>query len=447
MSSVRDFGAVGDGKADDTEALRHAVAESDGTLTLPRGVYRITGTIEVPLDRVGPIAIDGSGGAAELRMAAAGPALRLLGTHAGTGDPGSVRPAVWDRQRAPAVRGLAITGDHPEADGVELVGTMQPILHGLHVRRARHGIRLTGRNRNVLIEGCHVYHNRGAGVFLDAVNLHQTNITGNHISYNRLGGIRIERSEVRNLQITGNDVEYNTDRTHKLGDEPTAEIWIDASAPRASVNEVAITGNTIQARPSPGGCNIRILDDRARHRAPERPPGLFAIAGNVIGNQTVNVHVTGGYGITLTGNTIYSCAERNLRLEDCRHVTVAGCHFRSHDANLHAGVELTGSSHCVLSACTFRDDTAAGQATGASLLELSDCDAVAVSACHFDNGVPYAIDATDCRRLSITGCTAGDDRAPKASAGSIRLGGAGSALLSANILDRETKIEDGVRHL
>ncbi len=49
--SVMDFGAVGDGAADDTYAIRNALrsaASSGGTVFFPAGKYRITGTITVP---------------------------------------------------------------------------------------------------------------------------------------------------------------------------------------------------------------------------------------------------------------------------------------------------------------------------------------------------------------------------------------------------------------
>ncbi|CAN5173200.1 hypothetical protein BH23VER1_BH23VER1_36100 [soil metagenome] len=50
-----------------------------------------------------------------------------------------------------------------------------------------------GRNRNVIISHCHIYHNSGVGIYLEGLNLHQISVVGSHISYNRLGGIRIER--------------------------------------------------------------------------------------------------------------------------------------------------------------------------------------------------------------------------------------------------------------
>ena len=81
MSNVRDFGARGDGKADDTQAITHAVAKGDGLLEFPRGDYLITRPIQIPLQAHGRIAVAGSGGTAKLIMAGAGPALHLIGTH------------------------------------------------------------------------------------------------------------------------------------------------------------------------------------------------------------------------------------------------------------------------------------------------------------------------------------------------------------------------------
>ncbi len=44
LANVKDFGAVGDGRTDDTAALRRAIA-SGRSLLLPRGAYRVTGTL------------------------------------------------------------------------------------------------------------------------------------------------------------------------------------------------------------------------------------------------------------------------------------------------------------------------------------------------------------------------------------------------------------------
>ncbi len=82
-ASVRDFGAKGDGIADDTAAIERAVAESrEGVLAFTRGAYRLTRTVEVKLATRGPLSLLGDGGG-RLIMAGAGPAFRFIGTHTG----------------------------------------------------------------------------------------------------------------------------------------------------------------------------------------------------------------------------------------------------------------------------------------------------------------------------------------------------------------------------
>ena len=424
MSKVKNFGATGDGKTDDTASIQHAINDGDGLLVFPKGTYRITKPLEIALDKVGTFGISGSLGTATIIMDGPGPALRIIGNHGGTGDPGSVKPGVWNSERMPQIRELSIEGKHPKADGIELTETMQAVIDGVMVRNSRHGIHLIKRNRNVLIVNCHLYHNHGAGIFLDGINLHQINIATSHISYNRLGGIRIERSEVRNLQITGNDIEYNNAPRAfpKLETEPTAEIWIDATANGASVNEVTIASNTIQATESKGGCNIRIMEKADN----SRPPGLIAITGNVIGSQENNVHLTNCYGVTITGNSIYSCGNRNLLVEDSSMITVGSNHFRRHTPNFGTGVRFVNSQDCTITGCSFMEESAEGQKSGASLLELDDCQRIAITGCTLTNGLPYNLDANDCHDVLLTGCTMTETReTPKATA-AINFTGKGS---------------------
>ena len=426
MSNVRHFGAAGDGVTDDTTAIEHAIEAGDGMLHFPPGSYRITQPLEIDLAQSGPLGIDGTGGTARVLMDGRGPAFRLVGTHGGTGSPSTVKGNVYPNQRLPTVKNIEIEGRHPEADGVQLNQTMQSVIEGVLVRRCRHGIHLAKRNRNVVITHCHVYHNAGAGIFLDGVNLHQINIANCHISYNRQGGIRIERSEIRNLQITGNDIEYNNHVEHHSDPEPTAEIYVDATAPGASVNEVTIASNTIQATCSPSGCNIRIREaagDLAR------PPGLWSITGNIIGSQENNVHLTGCYGVALTGNCIYSCGSRNLLIEDSRQVTIGSNTFRRHTPELGAGVRVVNSSDVTITGCAIRDEHPEGQPSGASLLELAASRRVNISGCQFLDGVPCGIDATDCSHVSITGCTIHDARRQQRSRHAIRFTGQGEGNL------------------
>ncbi|MDP6779017.1 MAG: right-handed parallel beta-helix repeat-containing protein, partial [Candidatus Latescibacteria bacterium] len=207
MSSVREFGAIGDGLHDDTEAVIQTLEHGDGHLLFPRGDYLLTRTVTLDLQRYGRAGIEGEGGTARVLMAGPGPAFHLLGTHEGTADPGSFGPEVWARERMPSVMNLEVEGRHPDADGFRVEGTMQSTFEGVLLRGLRHGIHIVGRARNVLVSHCHIYHNSGVGVFMDDLNLHQIIVAGSHISYCRRGGIKAIGSQIRNIQITGNDIE------------------------------------------------------------------------------------------------------------------------------------------------------------------------------------------------------------------------------------------------
>lgn len=434
MSNVRDFGAAGDGKTDDTEALQHALNDGDGVIELPRGTYRITRTLTVDLAKKGPVAIHGSGGTAKLVMAGAGPAILLRGTHSTSADPNSFRPEEWRSERMPTVGQLEIEGAHPEADGIRIVGVVMPTLTGLLIRKVHTAVHITERARNVVVDHCHIYHNRGIGIHLDRVNLHQTNITGNHISYCRLGGIRIEGSEIRNLQITGNDIEYNNNRSHKVPDAdalPTAEVYIDAS--EGSVREGTIVSNTIQATYSPGGANIRII---GRNPDENHKAGMWTISGNLIGSQDVNIHLTSVRGVTLTGNYTYSGHRRNLLVEHSRNI-ILGANCFGHnpdykDDELCTGVTFSDSVDCVISGLLIQD-CRTGQHTvrGAvpiekeALLEILRCRRVNLSGTQIIDGAPYGILLRECSDTILTGCTVLDSREQKLMRAAIRWDGDG----------------------
>ncbi len=373
-ANVRDFGAVGDGQTDDTAAIRTAIQQTEtGLVTFPRGDYRITETIEIDLAETDRLGLDGRGGSGRVIMDGSGPAFRFVGHHRGTANPASVEEATWQRQRMPQVQSLGILGRHPEADGLSFTGTMQAIVRGVLIREVRHGIHLTGRNRNVLIDAVHIYDCSGVGVFFDQVNLHQVNVIGSHISYCDGGGIKVEGSEIRNLQITGNDIEYNYDQEA----EESADIWIDAR--RDTVREGTIASNTIQAVPSPRGANIRFV-------GPSPPEGrgatgMWTITGNLIGNQEVNVHLKNAEGITVTGNHIYSAAQQTILVETSRNLVLSSNVMeQSHGfrRDFRNGITLRETRGVVLTGNVITD-AAIGSEQAGGAVELLDCQETIVS--------------------------------------------------------------------
>lgn len=327
QTNVRSLGAAGDGVADDTAVLQQAVASGTVDLYFPKGIYRLTRTIEFDLAQTGFASVTGDG-TASIRMEGAGPALRFTGSHGGTAAPETVKPQVWERERAPMVTGVEIVGRHAEADGIEAVGTMQMTVSRVVVREVRHGVHLVRRNRNVTIADCHLYNNSGVGVFYDEVNLHQSNITNCHISYNRCGGVVSHGGNVRNLQIGTCDIEAN----HGADGPPSANVWLDSS--RGSIGEVTITGCTIQhTRKAPDSANIRItgagtdagLAERTGQTATRE--GHVTIASNVFSDVQVNVEIRDARGVTVTGNTFWEGFVHDLHVQRCSNVVVSGNNF------------------------------------------------------------------------------------------------------------------------
>ena len=432
-------GAKGDGKSDDTQALQHTIDASSGAMHLSPGTYRITKPIVIDLDKVGFTAIRGDG-VARIVMAGEGPAFKFIGTHAGTAQPISVKDNVWDKQRMPSVDGIEIVGDHEKAIGIEATGTMKLTITRVLIRKCLHGIHLTGRNRNVLISDSHIYHNRGIGIYMDKVNLHQINITGSHISYNDGGGIACIGGEVRNIQITGCDIEAN----HGKDGPPTANVLIDST--NGTNAEVAITGNTIQhTRVAPGSANIRVKGPTTPYKGTDEVrDGHITITGNVMSDVKVNVHLDQARGVAIVGNTMWTGEEYNLLVEKSANVVVGANNLdrnpryyreeeKATDAILFrdctdctiSGLQLVGSRHAPAGIALEKCDR-----FNLNNVTILDCDGVGLS-------------LQDVTRSRVSGCLIRDDR-PDAKSLSIRTSGGHDNTIVENTFGRPHDILKGV---
>lgn len=379
-TTVKAFGALGDGAADDSDAIQRAVDSKQGQIVFPKGVYRLTKTITVDLDKLGPTSIS-SDGTATIIMAGPGPAFRFIGTHEGTASPHTVKENVWENQRSPMVDGLEIVGDHAEACGIEATGTMQITLTRLTIRRALHAIHFTKRNRNVIVSNCHLYENRGAGVYYDHVSIHQSNIIGCHISYNAGGGVVVDKGDIRNIQIGTCDIEGN------MGDEnskPAANVLIDSEG--AMVGEIAIVGCTIQHdHNAPGSANIRINENaRIRPHSKEHRDGNITIADNVLSDVQTNIEITSARGVTVTGNTMWKGYTHNIRVDDCNNILISN-NVLDRNPRYHYGD---------------------GNTAQVGML-FTNCDGCTISGNHI-NGTGderVAFEVRDSRRMNIVGCS------------------------------------------
>ena len=443
MSDVRHFGAVGDGQRDDTEAIQHAIDEGDGEILFSPGTYVVRRTLVVELSRTGLRSLRGEGGTARLIFEGDGPAIRLLGQHQGTSDPPTVKPATWLHERMPQIVGLEIIGANPNADGIELRRTMQTIIQRVLIRRVRHGIRLTERNRNVLISASHIYDNTGCGIFIDRCNLHQMIVSACHISFNRQAGIHSRDGDLHNLQITGNDIEYNYDPAQR----GAADIFFDARKGVAS--EITIASNTIQARVSEDGANIRILGAAPAAEAARSGaalPGsarLISITGNVIGSQNTNLQLHDVDGIAIVGNTIYDGRQHAIAARGCLRLSVGTNTFGwrlGPERQMNDTIVLDHCRNSLLHGLTIHD--VGGSPTKAerpesqtAAISLLDCHDTSVSQCQITSPPEVGIRLRGGHACRVDSNTIVDRRQPPRMQAAIDVAGqAGSHLVQNNLL-------------
>jgi len=378
IRTVRDFGAVGDGRQDDTLAIEKAIA-AGGAVNLPPGRYRLTRTLRIELDTVGPVTIAGHG--ATLDMAGAGPAVHLVGTVQRTAAPADFPPDFWAKQAGVSVSGVDFVGSHPAAVGLQVTRAMQLTVSRCNFRRLLHGIHFTERNRNAIIDTCHVYDNRGAGVFVDRVDFHQLNIANCHISYNHGGGIVVRGGALRNLQVGTCDIEANVG----AGMPPTANILLDSTG--GSIGEVEITGCTIQHyRGHPGFANIRFIGhSTAVPFTKEQRHGNLIIVGNMINDADINIHLDGARGAVISGNSIHLAVSHDVLIENSSEVVLTGTVFDRHPrynpervANgvvVRQGIVIRNSNRCTLSALRINGGKAAAamDISGGDFFNISNC--------------------------------------------------------------------------
>lgn len=397
---VKDYGAKGDGIQDDTEAIKLAVMNAhDGLLVFSKGKYLISSTIEIPLDSTGVLGVQGVGGGTTIIMDGVGPALHMMGNHHGTSAPESVTELTMQQGLMPAIRDLEIVGRNSLANGIQLSNTFMAIINSVCIREVQYGIHLTARNRNVIIEGVHIYHCSKIGIFAHDVNIHQMNIDHCHISYNKESGIKIKASEIRNLQITGNDIEYN----YGQDEGQSADIWIDCTKEGSSVREGSITGNTIQSKASIGGCNLFF---EGNSNDPNKI-GLWSIASNHISSQSINIYLKSTRGISIVGNTFIRGFDRHLLVENSKNIIIGNNVFDKNEdyydqaAEDKGGIRLVNSEHIAMSDLIMDD------AVQRAAIEIENGMQISISNCQIPTTNCRGVDLTNCSLVKINDCLFG----------------------------------------
>lgn len=297
--SVTDFGAVGNGIADDTAAIQAAINSGAGTVFFPKGVYLVRnstsgngGPYNAPvLYTVSNQTLCGEGDASEIK----------LGPHTTLGNY-TIRTTDTDNVK---IMNLKINGNKTEqtAPGDEFS-------HCIAV----------WNSRNITIENCTLVNSIGDGILVAAGPFagspptgafsENIQIIGNKFDLNTRQGISVVRG--RNVRIIGNDISNTT------GVGPGAGIDIEADFLNDIVDNITIVGNTITNN------NWGVLTI-----APNGPAKNITITGNTFSNNRSAEIRMKGENITISNNILEIPSGRStpyasIDMDTCRQISIVG---------------------------------------------------------------------------------------------------------------------------
>jgi len=303
MLNVQDFGAVGDGQTDCTEAFQKALAAAAakrGTVFVPDGVY-VTATLRLPphtglvgnatwgyrefggatlrlRDANGPCLLDITGA-----VGATLNGLSLQGQDLGTGIHGVYMGPFPEKKEEDTPRIERCHISHFTGDGIRLDPVWCFSIRGCEVIFNKgHGLSIRGWDGFVLdnwFSG-----NGGAGIATLGANASNT-LTGNRIEWNRGGGIRIAGGGHYN--ITGNYVDRSGG--------PGIALLPDGDS---FCNCITVTGNVIYRSGKPEWTGKDEFD--SVHARLEGAHGLVFVGNSMcVGQDDGGGSMSPQYGIVL----------------------------------------------------------------------------------------------------------------------------------------------------
>ena len=331
--NVKDYGAVGNGTHDDTNAIQAAINAVDpavgGTVYVPNGVYLVRynaqgGNTSLKLKSNMTFEMDP---AAEIKLAANSSAYyQILEV--------SISQDV-------TITGGTITGDRNTHTGttgewgfgISLWNGKNITMNGVKVRDCwGDGIYVNGLNgtttQNVTIQNCTGDNNRRQG--LSIIDLNGGTVTGctfmNTGGTSPEGGIDLEPYDsaqtVTNVTISGNTLRNN-------------DSGIVTGGAEGSVNQITITGNTIESNRQYG----MWIDSAAG----------YTISGNIIqANGRYGIKLMGCTGFNVNGNQVLNNRDSGIGLAAGYNTSTVSTNntiqYNTVTGNAGNGIELTGGS-------------------------------------------------------------------------------------------------------
>ena len=189
----------------------------------------------------------------------------------------------------------------------------------------------------------------------------------------------------------------------------SADIHIDCSV-MGSVREGTISGNTIQAIPSPGGANIRFTGPSGN----SEQIGLWSITGNHISNQTVNIDLVHTRGISITGNTFIRGYNQNMKLDDCHNLIFSDNVIdRNKDYFPEKMICLDGisilKSQGIILSNNIIDGVENGSPESGGALTISDSREITLTGCHIINPKFRGIQIEHSNNVRVNNCLIMED--------------------------------------
>lgn len=312
-------GLVGDGVADDTEALQAIVDEYENII-LPSGLHiKITDTIAI--DTADSKLFDG--GNCEIIISGDFPAFEITGSIVSpmTATPVSLNSQIINDEGSFEFKNIKIrSDDNTKGTGIEIDSCFKTNIRDCYIHNVKTGIHFVGRSRDLIIEGNQIYACWNYGLHFDGVNLHQLNIFGNHISY-CLKCIYLDTPDsMANIQIVGNDIEVSNYPTSPLVEDDFECICINSGDGLDGIlQEIVISGNTIQGH-SRNNVMIEINGGSLRNIR------LLSFIGNHVSNCLKSLlKLTRVHNATIQGNTFANAGEYAIEMVNyCEKINISG---------------------------------------------------------------------------------------------------------------------------
>ncbi|WP_298472120.1 hypothetical protein [uncultured Psychrobacillus sp.] len=233
---IHKFGAIGDGKTDDTLAFRKASKER-GIISLESGkTYLISKTIFLDLSTIKGI----QGNNAKILVRGDIPAFHLTGNKLEDGAEPPSNVGLEDEFSA-VIEGLHVYSNNHQGTALVLDGSFGVNISNSHFYSLKKGIELINKNRNVIFTENQIWDMADYAIHYNNTNTHQSIITNNHISYAKIA-ILFENGDVHNTQLNSNDIEVG----HSENDNTLNAVKVIASEVNSQFSQAQIVGNTIE---------------------------------------------------------------------------------------------------------------------------------------------------------------------------------------------------------